>query len=666
MNYKKIILGLAFLAVFIFVGNVKAATPLDEQIKSLMVQIVALQQQLVQLLRSQQNTTPEWCHTFNTNLKIDDSGPEISSLARVLQKENIYIDQGEGLPVTFNEKVSSAVITFQEKYASEILAPYGLPRGTGYVGKFTRAKLNKLYGCNTTSALAPTPTPTSTSIITPTPILTPTPNTINDPSSIMISPLVNTSDTTAPTISAVTSLGITATGATITWITNESSDTQVEYGTITSFALGTTLNASITSLAISHSQTLTGLTENTLYSYRVKSKDGAGNLGVSPYFTFVTSSLSGSSLTISGITASSITTTGATITWNTTKIIMKTFSTHPESQSSDTQVEYGTTASYGQSTTLNTLMVSNHSQTLSGLSPNTIYHYRAKSRDTEGSLAVSQDFTFTTSSLGIYSTNLNDEMTYQIDNRIAGITADSSTKNVFTTRGDATNPWVRNPTVWTGRGNKALDLTGASPWVSYGYYAKGGTLISPRHFVFANHAPIVNGATIIFVDKNNNIITRTLQSQQRIGTTDIQLGVLDSDVPPSIAYYPIVSYNEVVQYLLGSGSITFSPTIPLLVLDQEDKALVQDAKYALSTETMFVWPLGGTARLSFHEPIVSGDSGNPGFFVINNKLALIITLTSTSSGPTYGSYISELNQAMTNLGGGYQVERVDLSYFVKK
>ena len=656
MNYKKIILGLAFLAVFIFAGGAKAATPLEEQIKSLMVQIVALQQQLVQLLKTQQSTIPAWCHTFNTNLKIEDSGAEVSSLARVLQKENLYVGQGESLSATFNEQVYFAVIAFQEKYASEILAPYGLKSGTGYIGKATRAKLNKLYGCNTTPILAPTPIPNSTATINP---LTPTPNTINDPSSIIISPLVDGSDTTAPIISAVTT-----TGATITWTTNESSDTQVEYGTIAAFASGITFTASSPSMVINHSQTLSGLNENTTYSYRVKSRDGAGNLGVSPYFTFTTSNSGDSTLTISGVTASSITSTSATIIWNTTKIIMKTFSNRSENQPSDTQVEYGTTTSYGQSTTLNTSMVSSHSQTLSGLNPNTLYHYRVKSRDAEGSFAVSQDFTFTTLGSGVYSTNLNAEMTYQIDNRITGITADSSTRNLFTTRGDGTNSWVRNPNVWTARGSQALDLTGASPWVSYGSYAKGGALISPRHFVFANHAPIVNGATIIFVDKNNNIITRTLQNQQRIGTTDIQLGVLDSDVPSSIAYYPIISYSEVVQYLLGSGSTTLSPTIPILILDQEDKALIHDAKYALSTQTIFQSPIG--ARLSFYEPLVSGDSGDPGFFAINNKLALIMTLMGPTTGPTYGSYISELNQAMAILGGGYQVGSVNLSSFVKK
>ncbi|MBI1866227.1 MAG: hypothetical protein HYS02_00470, partial [Candidatus Staskawiczbacteria bacterium] len=55
--------------------------------------------------------------------------------------------------LNFDERLASAVSEFQEKYASEILAPYGLKRGTGYVGPSTRKKLNTLYGCKTNSVL---------------------------------------------------------------------------------------------------------------------------------------------------------------------------------------------------------------------------------------------------------------------------------------------------------------------------------------------------------------------------------------------------------------------------------------------------------------------------------------------------------------------------------
>jgi uncharacterized repeat protein (TIGR02543 family) len=60
-------------------------------------------------------------------------------------------------------------------------------------------------------------------------------------------------------------------------------------------------------------------------------------------------------------------------------------------------VEYGTSTSYGSAIALDGTRVTAHSQTLSGLTPSTLYHYRVRSRDTAGNLAVSGDFTFTTS-----------------------------------------------------------------------------------------------------------------------------------------------------------------------------------------------------------------------------------------------------------------------------
>lgn len=95
----------------------------------------------------------------------------------------------------------------------------------------------------------------------------------------------NPVDSTAPIISSVTSTNITTTGATITWTTDENADSQVEYGLDTNYGSATTLDPT---LVQSHSQALSGLTINTLYHYRVKSKDASGNPVVSGDFTFTT------------------------------------------------------------------------------------------------------------------------------------------------------------------------------------------------------------------------------------------------------------------------------------------------------------------------------------------------------------------------------------------
>src|SRR5207245_3194294 len=77
------------------------------------------------------------------------------------------------------------------------------------------------------------------------------------------------------------------------------------------------------------------------------------------------------------------TASAATISWTT-------------DEASDSQVEYGLTPAYGSATVLNASLVTAHSQAVSGLSASTLYHYRVKSRDAVGNLAVSGDVTVTT------------------------------------------------------------------------------------------------------------------------------------------------------------------------------------------------------------------------------------------------------------------------------
>lgn len=84
---------------------------------------------------------------------------------------------------------------------------------------------------------------------------------------------------------------------------------------------------------------------------------------------------------ISNVLASSITNHAASITWLT-------------DQPADSRVEYGTSTSYGSSSPLDAAVVTNHTVSLAGLSPNTLYHYRAISANANGT-SVSGDFTFT-------------------------------------------------------------------------------------------------------------------------------------------------------------------------------------------------------------------------------------------------------------------------------
>lgn len=86
---------------------------------------------------------------------------------------------------------------------------------------------------------------------------------------------------------------------------------------------------------------------------------------------------------ISEVEALDITNASVTIVWITDK-------------KATSQVEYGPTTAYGVTSPMSRNLVTSHKVTLSELSPNTTYHFRAKSSDENGNEAVSNNYTFTT------------------------------------------------------------------------------------------------------------------------------------------------------------------------------------------------------------------------------------------------------------------------------
>jgi chitodextrinase len=88
-------------------------------------------------------------------------------------------------------------------------------------------------------------------------------------------------------------------------------------------------------------------------------------------------------LAITGVQAATPTTTGFQVNWST-------------SLAASSAVDYGTTATYGSSTTTNTSMVTSHQVAVTGLSAGTLYHFRVRSTDAANTSASSPDMTFAT------------------------------------------------------------------------------------------------------------------------------------------------------------------------------------------------------------------------------------------------------------------------------
>ena len=81
-------------------------------------------------------------------------------------------------------------------------------------------------------------------------------------------------DVTPPTISGLISSNIGPAQATVTWTTDELSNSTVYYSTDSSYSS----SKAVASMVTAHSVTLTGLTPNTLYNFRARSPDPLGNI----------------------------------------------------------------------------------------------------------------------------------------------------------------------------------------------------------------------------------------------------------------------------------------------------------------------------------------------------------------------------------------------------
>ena len=188
-------------------------------------------------------------------------------------------------------------------------------------------------------------------------------------------------DTMPPVISNVDVSSTTEASVVVRWETDEPATSQVMVCDPDGFC---TWSEPDEALLTSHSANLLGLEPNTTYHFTVMSKDSTENEAV---HEGELTTLAGGDITpplISEVDVSDTNELGATVKWATDEPVTS-------------QVEYGTTDACGSTTPLYEELTTNHTVVLTGLAPDTTYHFRVKSTDASGNEATSEtDQTFTT------------------------------------------------------------------------------------------------------------------------------------------------------------------------------------------------------------------------------------------------------------------------------
>ncbi len=362
-------------------------------------------------------------------------------------------------------------------------------------------------------------------------------------------------DTTAPVISGTAAGSITTSSANISWTTDEASDTQIQYGTSTSYDSSTTADST---LLTSHNGTLSGLSASTLYHYRVLSRDAAGNLATSGDNTFTT--LTPPDTTppaISGITSTSVSATGATISWTT-------------DEASDTRIEYGTTTSYGALSSLDSNLLTSHSQNLNGLLASTTYHYRVLSRDAANNLASSGDNTFTTQSpadttepvisgIAVSNINASSAVVTWTTNEGATSTVEYGTTTAYGSSSSIGTTYV---------GSHSRTLSGLSDATTYQYRvvstdAAGNTAISGNNsFTTTSNpdstAPVISTVTASNISSTGAIITWTTDEA---ATSKVEYGITNAyGSTTTISNTLVTSHSQTLSGLSPATTIHYRVT----------------------------------------------------------------------------------------------------------
>lgn len=249
-------------------------------------------------------------------------------------------------------------------------------------------------------------------------------------------------------------------------------------------------------------------------------------------------------------------------------------------------------------------------------------------------------------------------------NTINNAISPTKSKTIFSTKNHSTSSYIRDTNSWA---YNIINLTSVSVWNSINGSARCGTLISPRHIIYAAHYPLATGSNIRFVDINNNVITRQITNKLTASDNknyypDYEIAVLDSDVPNTITPVRFLPDNWTTKL---TSIVPELGSIPTIYTNQNEEVLTSE--WVKDDGMVRCAAPSAQSRQSFFSLLVAGDSGHPCFIILPGSTTPIIltvwTYGISGSGTSLFRHKTSINSLMSSLGGGYQLTEADLSAF---
>ncbi len=391
-------------------------------------------------------------------------------------------------------------------------------------------------------------------------------------------------DTIPPIISNINVGQITGTSAKISWDTNEPATGQLNYGLTSSYGLGSVTSST---LDLSKSVVVTGLTSETDYHFQITVADAADNTTVSLDQTFQTADVTPP--IISNFNVSDITITGATAGWTTNELA--------RSELSFTAIGRTHTG-----TLTDVVLKTDPSFSLSGLLPNAVYTLTAKSTDGSGNQQTAGPIQFQT---------------------LADTIPPANVINLALVAGDGTITlsWS-NPTDVDLAGVKILrKLSGFPTNPTDGTVIFTGSASSYLDSGLANGTMYYYG--VFAYDTSNNFASGAIASGAPIAPTPIVPppetplpGIPPPVVPPEVLVTPPIASVGATSPMVIVENTSLKPPVPRLTFNQ--------LELILADQTL----------------VVSPNQLNEVHSLPASSLAMIITPTSTAEFPIQSIIVS--------------------------